>query len=95
MFLPAIVSVSFYFDKRRAFATGIAVCGAGVGCFIFAPAGNLLLQVFDWKNSMLIIAAITAHGVVFGALLTPLQGPPTSDLVDNNNQHARCILCLL
>ena len=32
--LPAIVSVSVYFEKKRAFATGIAVCGSGLGTFI-------------------------------------------------------------
>ena len=29
VFLPAIVTVGYYFEKRRAFATGIAVCGSG------------------------------------------------------------------
>lgn len=29
IFLPAIVTVGFYFERRRAFATGIAVCGSG------------------------------------------------------------------
>ena len=37
IYLPAIVSVSMYFEKRRAFATGIAVCGSGLGTFIMAP----------------------------------------------------------
>ena len=37
VYLPAIVSVSVYFQKKRAFATGIAVCGSGVGTFIMAP----------------------------------------------------------
>ena len=37
IYLPAIVSVSVYFEKKRAFATGIAVCGSGVGTFIMAP----------------------------------------------------------
>ena len=37
IYLPAIVSVSIYFEKKRAFATGIAVCGSGVGTFIMAP----------------------------------------------------------
>ena len=40
IYLPSIISVSYYFEKRRALATGIAVCGAGVGCFVFAPAGE-------------------------------------------------------
>ena len=31
MYLPSIVVVGFYFDKKRALATGIAVCGSGIG----------------------------------------------------------------
>jgi hypothetical protein len=41
IYLPAIVSVSMYFEKKRAFATGIAVCGSGLGTFIMSP-------VTDW-----------------------------------------------
>ncbi|GFW20186.1 monocarboxylate transporter 5 [Trichonephila clavipes] len=37
IYLPAVVTVGFYFDRRRAFATGLAVCGSGVGTFIMAP----------------------------------------------------------
>ena len=29
IYLPAIVSVGFYFERRRALATGISVCGSG------------------------------------------------------------------
>jgi len=85
MFLPAVIAVSNYFEKRRAFATGVAVCGAGVGCFIFAPAGNFMLEVLDWKNSMFVIAAITAQGAVLGMLFRPLRGALTSSISDNNN----------
>ena len=87
MFLPAVIAVSMYFDKRRAFATGVAVCGAGVGCFIFAPLGNYMLQILDWKNAMMVIACITAQGAVFGALFTPL--PDSQSKLDNNNLETR------
>ncbi len=29
MYLPSIVIVGYYFDKKRAFATGVATCGSG------------------------------------------------------------------
>ena len=45
MYLPAIVSVGYYFEKKRAFATGLAVCGSGVGTFILPPLIEFLLQV--------------------------------------------------
>ena len=40
IYLPAIVCVSMYFEKKRAFATGIAVCGSGIGTFIMAPVSQ-------------------------------------------------------
>ena len=33
VFLPAIVCVGIYFESKRALATGIAVCGAGLETF--------------------------------------------------------------
>ena len=45
VYLPSVVIVGYYFEKRRALATGIAVCGSGVGCFAFAPLTNFLLEV--------------------------------------------------
>ena len=34
-YVAAIIIVAYYFDRRRSFATGISVCGSGVGKFIF------------------------------------------------------------
>jgi len=74
LYLPSVVSVTFYFEKRRALATGIAVCGSGVGCFIFAPLGDMLLKHYDWKNGMLFVAGITLQVgfscVLFSQLVT-------------------------
>lgn len=75
MYLPAIVMVGFYFEKRRALATGIAVCGSGIGAFIFAPLCNSLLYHYNWKGATWIIAGITLNGVVMGALFRPLEAP--------------------
>ena len=35
IYLPAVVCVGYYFESKRALATGIAVCGSGVGTFVF------------------------------------------------------------
>ncbi|KAB7502770.1 Monocarboxylate transporter 12, partial [Armadillidium nasatum] len=37
IYLPAVVAVGYYFESKRALATGIAVCGSGVGTMIFPP----------------------------------------------------------
>ena len=75
VYLPSVISVSFYFEKKRALATGIAVCGAGVGCFMFAPIGGMLVETFDWKTAMLIIAAVVLVSVLCGLLMVPLEPP--------------------
>jgi MCP family monocarboxylic acid transporter-like MFS transporter 14 len=73
LYLPNVIAVSYYFQDRRALATGIAVCGSGVGCFIFAPLGEYLLQTYAWKSAMLIVAGITLQGCLFSSLLRPLE----------------------
>jgi len=47
--LPSIVIVGFYFDKRRALANGIAICGTGIGTFVFAPLASYLVSEYGWK----------------------------------------------
>lgn len=32
-YVAAVVVVAYYFDKRRSFATGLSVCGSGIGMF--------------------------------------------------------------
>lgn len=73
--MPSIVIVSYYFEKRRATATGIAVCGSGIGTFLFAPLINYLLEEYNWQSALLLLAGITLNCLVFGALFRPLEPP--------------------
>lgn len=73
IYLPAVVIVGYYFEKRRAIATGIAVCGSGVGTFIFAPVNAIMMDVFDWRNLVMIQAGIVLNACVFGMLMRPLE----------------------
>lgn len=73
IYLPSVIAVSYYFDRKRALATGIAVCGAGVGTFIFAPLGKALIENFEWHNALRIIAGIVLLGIFSGFLLRPLE----------------------
>ena len=74
-YLPAIVAVSFYFEKRRSLATGIAVCGSGIGTFIFAPLTNALLHEYSWKGTVLIEAGILLNCILCGMVFRPLNIP--------------------
>ncbi|RZF40010.1 hypothetical protein LSTR_LSTR002413 [Laodelphax striatellus] len=75
IYLPAIVCVGYYFETKRSLATGIAVCGSGVGTFLFAPFATLLLETYDWKGTNLILGGLILNCAVFGALMRPLEAP--------------------
>ena len=68
MYLPSILMVGFYFNKRRALATGITTCGSGVGMFVMAVLVNALLAVYEWKGATRLMSAIVLNGAVMGAL---------------------------
>ncbi len=74
-FNAAIVAVTYYFEKRRAFATGLSVCGSGLGTFIFAPLIDWLVITYAWEGALLILAAILLNLCVCGALLRDLEWP--------------------
>lgn len=73
IYLPAIVSVTTYFDKYRSLATGIAVCGSGFGTFIFAPLLDFFIKTYNWRGALLILAGIVLNCAIFGALFRPLK----------------------
>lgn len=91
IYLPAIVSVSTWFEAKRSLATGIAVCGSGFGTFIFAPLTDHLISNFGWRGALLIIGGIVLNCIIFGAMFRPLPQSDTSQkpakkksLVDDN-----------
>ncbi|XP_045199403.2 monocarboxylate transporter 12-like [Mercenaria mercenaria] len=75
IYLPAIVSVGYYFEEKRAFATGLAVCGSGLGAFIFNPFSKYLIDEFGWRGAILIEAGIILNCVLCGAMFRPLEKP--------------------
>lgn len=49
------------------------MCGSGVGCFVFAPLANFLLDHYGWKGANLIFAALCFNCAICGALMRPLE----------------------
>ena len=87
IYLPAIVSVTYYFEKRRAFATGLAVCGSGLGTFIFAPLSKILVETYTWKGAVLIEAGLLLNCIVCGALFRPLEMETKKVTVDSDDEE--------
>ena len=73
IYLPAVVAVATYFDKKRAFASGIASCGAGFGACIFAPIINLLNDNFGSSWTLVMIGAVVLFCIPLGLLFKPIK----------------------
>lgn len=82
IYLPAIVSVTMYFEKYRSLATGIAVCGSGFGTTVFAPLTEHLIKTYGWRGALLIIGAIVLNCMIFGAMFRPLEPPKIKKIKD-------------
>jgi MFS family permease len=85
-YVPSIAAVQRWFVRRRGTASGIAIAGIGVGTLVGAPLAHTLIADFGWRQTYLVLAALTMVGaLVAGALvrsaperygLTPDGDPP-------------------
>ena len=73
IYLPRLDCITQYFDKKRPLVTGVAICGSGIGTFIFAPLTEVLLEYSDWKVALIILSGICLLNCVFGCLFKPLS----------------------
>lgn len=72
-YVAAVVIVAYYFEKRRSFATGLSLCGSGIGTFIFAPVTQMLIEEYGWRGSIVILAGIFLNMGVCGLLMRDLE----------------------
>lgn len=68
-YVTAVVSIAFWFDKKRTFATGIGASGTGLGTFIFAPLTQYLIKSYGWRGATLLLAGALLNFAVCGALM--------------------------
>ncbi|KAI5726349.1 hypothetical protein M8J76_001091 [Diaphorina citri] len=79
IYVPAVITTGFYFERWRALATGIAVCGSGIGTFIFAPFSTFLIES----------VGLILNCAVFGAMFRPLA--PVKVKISNENEQAEIV----
>lgn len=73
IYIPAVITVGYYFERWRALATGIAMCGSGVGTFIMAPFSSYLIERLGWRGALVAQACIILFCAVCGAMFRPLK----------------------
>ncbi|CAJ0923750.1 unnamed protein product, partial [Mesorhabditis belari] len=82
IYLPAIVVVGYYFESKRAIATGMAVAGSGVGTMVMPFVARYAIQYFGWKGADWVLAGLIFMCIFFGLLYKELT-PPALEAVND------------
>lgn len=81
MYVPAVVAVGYWFEKRRSLVTGISTCGSGAGTIVFAPLVTALEKSYGWQGCNQILAGLCLLCALFGLTMkpVPLKKPDEED----------------
>ena len=90
-YVPSIIAVTYYFDKRRSLATGLAVTGSGLGAFAFPPIIAAVIEEYSWKGTLLIFGGICLNMSGSGALYRPLPRYTVDKIQSNNHPKSNDI----
>ena len=72
--ITGLIICSYYFDKKRAVATGIATAGAGIGESTFPFMIYLLMsKLEDWRSMLPFLAGIHLLSTAAALLVKPLN----------------------
>lgn len=68
-YVTAVVSIAYWFDKKRTLATGLGACGTGIGTFLYAPLTQYSIEEYGWRGTVLLLAGTFFNFCVCGALM--------------------------
>lgn len=85
VYIPCIVVIGFYFEKWRALATGIAMCGTGVGNFVFPPLYQYTIAEYGWRGTMLVQAVFIATCLIFALAYKPLDVTTVQTMMEEDD----------
>ena len=74
IFAPMIACVTGWFETQRSLAVSLVSAGMGMAPMTMAPLAAWLVSEYDWRTTMLILAAIAAAVMIPAALL--VRRPP-------------------
>ena len=70
-YLPALVMVGQYFEKKRSLATGLAASGSNLGALSLAPLQQTLVTNYGWRNCYRALAGLSLLIIACGAMFKP------------------------
>ncbi|XP_039753970.1 uncharacterized protein LOC120629194 [Pararge aegeria] len=69
LYVTAVVSIAYWFEKRRNLAVGLGSCGVGFGTFVYSPLTTYLLNEYGWRGTLLLLAGTVLNVCVCGAVM--------------------------
>lgn len=73
LFLPSIMIVNEYFDRKRSLANGILTSGSGIGLLVMSPIIERSVEAYGWRGSLLIYSCFTLQLCVCACLMRPVK----------------------
>ena len=82
-YLPTLVMVGQYFEKRRSLATGIATCGSNTGALSLAIVQEVMLKNHGWRNVFRFNGCFALLVIICGVIFRPFipEQPATKPMV--------------
>jgi MFS family permease len=82
IFAPMMACVTGWFDTHRSLAVSLVSAGMGMAPMTMSPLAAWLVSIFDWRTSLLLIAALAAAVMIPVALL--VKRPPALETGGDN-----------
>ena len=77
VFAPMIATVTGWFEERRSLAVSLVSAGMGVAPMTISPFASWLIESYDWRTALLVIA-VMAWLLLIPAALLVRRPPPAS-----------------
>ncbi|XP_012284361.1 uncharacterized protein LOC105701830 isoform X2 [Orussus abietinus] len=68
-YVTAVVSIAYWFDKKRTLAVGLGACGTGIGTFVYAPMTTFFIEEYGWRGTCLLLAGTFFNMIVCGVVM--------------------------
>ena len=85
--VPSLLTVNFYFKKRRSRASAFCFCGNAIGGFVMPMFIQFLMVEYTFSGCLFLMAGIMLNILPCALLLRPLNPPPKRICRHNNNSN--------
>ncbi|XP_070533306.1 monocarboxylate transporter 12-like isoform X2 [Ptychodera flava] len=89
-YMPCVDMTGKYFKRRLSLALGLGMSGTGAGQFLLALVNQLLVDYYGWRGMLLILAAVSFHMCLAGALLRPLKQYKSLQMQESQSLQQDC-----